>query len=250
MTNIKYFLFAIIFLTLASCKTEKHKFPVDKRYWDTKDYQIAILELRYGYKDDERLPTFDNPENRIIVEKLTDDQNYKMVLNDKELGIKHKNEVAKEFFNRYKEMSQIYTERDRRDHYLYDKEMLAVEHFGLGLQLKYFKLGNDQIQENADDPNSSFVKNNINSNVNSLIKNYLLYLDEINNEDAFTDEGKSKFAEGIDKYFSELIEIYPNADYIDMENKAELMLKKSKSEKIKLSLTKLIDLINANKAKG
>ncbi|PZW42338.1 hypothetical protein LX95_00648 [Mesonia algae] len=248
MKLIKYAFLAIICLSLTNCKTEEHEFPLDKRYWNTADYDKAVLELRFGYKDDEKKPTFDNPETRLIVEKLTDHQNYKVVLDDEELGIKHRNEVATSFFNEWKDMNQIYNATDRKDKYLYDKEMLAVFKFGLGLQLKYFKLGNDQIRENADDPNSSRVKNNINSNVGTLISNYLIYLDEINNEDAFTEEGKTKLAEGIDTYFTELIELYPNANYSGMKNKAELMLKKSQSSKIKSSLTKLIELINSKKA--
>lgn len=248
MKIIKYAFLAIICLALTNCKTEEHEFPLDKRYWDLQDYDKAVLELRFGYKDDEKLPTFDNPEKRLIVEKLTDHQNYKVVLDDDELGIKHRNDVATSFFNEWKDMNQIYNATDRKDKYLYDKEMLAVWHFGLGLQLKYFKLGNDQIKEDADDPNSTRVKNNINSNVSTLIKNYLIYLDEINNEDAFTEEGKIKLAEGIDTYFTALIALYPNANYSGMENKAELMLKKSKSNKIKSSLTKLIELINSKKA--
>jgi hypothetical protein len=247
MKIIKYAFLAIICLTLTNCKTEEHEFPLEKRYWDTADYDKAVLELRFGYKDDEKKPTFDNPETRLIVEKLTDHQNYKVVLDDEELGIKHRNDVATAFFNEWKDMNQIYNATDRKDKYLYDKEMLAVWQFGLGLQLKYFKLGNDQIKEDADDPNSSRVKNNLNSNVSTLIKNYLIYLDEINNEDAFTEEGKTKLAEGIDTYFSELIELYPNANYSGMENKAELMLKKSESQIIKSSLTKLIELINSKK---
>jgi hypothetical protein len=247
MTKIKYVLLAIICLTLTNCKTEEHEFPLDKRYWDTNDYYIAILELRFGYEDDEKKPTFDNPEQRIIVQKLTDEQNFKIVLKDNELGLKHRNDVATEFFEHWKDMSQIYTARDRKDNYLYDKEMLAVEHFGLGLQLDYFKLGNNQIKESADDPNSSRVKTNINSNIGTLIGNYIIYLDEINEEKAFTEKGKSKLADGIDKYFTQLIELYPNANYSGMKNKAELMLKKSESDKIKSSLTKLIKLIDSKK---
>lgn len=247
MTKIKYILFAIICLTLTNCKTEEHEFPLEKRYWDTNDYDNAILELRFGYEDDEQKPNFDNPEQRIIVQKLTDEQNFKIVLEDTELGLKHRNNVATEFFEQWKDMSRIYTARDRKDNYLYDKEMLAVEHFGLGLQLNYFKLGNDQIKDNADDPNSSRVKNNINSNIETLIDNYIIYLDEINNEKAFTEKGKSKLAQGIDMYFVKLIELYPDANYNGMKKKAELMLKKSESDKIKTSLTKLIKLIDSKK---
>ncbi|MBD11059.1 MAG: hypothetical protein CMC68_10050 [Flavobacteriaceae bacterium] len=249
MTKIRIILIALISLTIISCNTEKHKFPLDKRYWDLNDYDDVVLELNYGYEADEKLPTFDDPETRIIVEKLTDQQNFSVVLDDNELGLKHRNEVAEKFFSEWKNMNNIYNALDRKDQYLYDKEMLAVWHFGLGLQLKYFKLGNDQIKENADDPNSSRVKNNINSNVSTLIKNYLIYLDEINNEKAFTEEGKIKLANGIDKYFPALIELYPNANYSGMQNKAELMLKKAESDKIKSSLKKLIELIGSKSKK-
>ncbi len=247
MITSKYFLLVIICLTLTNCKTEEHEFPVEKRYWTTEDYDNVIRELRFGYEPDETLPTFDSPSHRIIVEKLTDHQNYKVVLDDNELGMKHRNDVATTFFNKYKDMSRIYTARDRKDKYLYDMEMLAVEQFGLGLQLRYFKLGNDQILEEADDPNSSRVLSNINSNVNTLIKNYLLYIDEVNNENSFSEAGKSKLAEGIDIYFTELINLYPNSNYSALERKAELMLKKSNSQVIKSSLTSLINLIDSKK---
>lgn len=249
MKIIKYAFLAIICLILTNCKTENHEFPLDKRYWDIKDYDKAVRELRFGYKNDEKLPTFDNPENRLIVEKLTDHQNYKVVLDDTELGINHRNEVANAFFDEWKGMYKIYNATDRKDKYIYDREMLAVWQFGLGLQLRYFKLGNDQIIESADDPNSTRVQNSVNSNVNTLINNYLIYLDEINNEDAFSQEGKIIFAEGIDKYFTELIELYPNANYSGMKTKAELMLKKSQSTQIKSSLTRLINQINSKKVK-
>lgn len=247
MRKIKYFLLASVCLILTNCETEKHEFPLDKRYWDTNDYDKVILELRYGYENDEKKPTFDNPEQRIVVEKLTDEQNFKVVLNDIELGLKHRNKVATEFFNHWKDMHQIYQATDRKDKYLYDLEMLAVWQYGLSLQLEYFKLGNDEIIESADDPNSSKVKNTINSNIQTLISNYIIYLDEINNEKAFSEKGKSKFASGINKYFSKLIELHPKANYSGMKNKAELMLKKSKSNEIKSSLNKLIELIELKK---
>jgi hypothetical protein len=244
MKKIRIIFLCLLCVSLTNCKTEKHEYPLDKRYWDVNDYDKIVLELNYGYESDEALPTFDNTETRIIIEKLTDQQNFKIVLDDKELGLKHRNDVAEKFFSKWKDMNKIYVATDRKDQYLYDIEMLAVWHFGLGLQLKYFKLGNDLIAESADDPNSSNVKNSINSNVSALIKNYLIYLDEINNENAFTEEGKAKLAEGIDKYFPELIELYPDANYNGMKSKAELMLKKSESAKIGFSLNNLIELLS------
>lgn len=249
MIKNRIILLVVIILTLTNCSTEKHKFPTEKRYWDTQDYAEVVRELKYGYETDEKLPTFDDPQKRIVVEKLTDPQNYAIVLDDKELGLKHKNNVAETFFLRWKDMNDIYQATDRKDQYLYDKEMIAVWQFGLGLQLKYFKLGNDQILESADDPISARVKNNINSNVSTLIKNYLIYLDEINNENALTDDGKAKFAIGIDKYFTDLIELYPDANYSGMERKIELMEKKTESDKIKNSLSKIKELIESKKPK-
>lgn len=238
-------LFSILCLLITSCEEEKHKYPLDKRYWDINDYNEIVRHLRFGYENDEKLPSFDNPETRLIVEKLIDEQNYKVVLDDNELGIKHRNNLGEKFFKEWRYMTEVYTATNRKDQYLYDKEMLAVWHFGLGLQLKYFKLGNDQIKANADDPNSKSVNNNINSNVKTLIKNYIIYLDEINNQNAFSSAGKIKLAKGIDIYFSQLINLYPNANYSGMKDKAQLMLKKSKSNEITLALTKLIQLIES-----
>lgn len=248
MTKIRIIFLTVIFVGLTNCSTEKSKFPIEKRYWDTQDYAKVIHELNYGYEADEKLPTFDDPQTRVIVEKLTDPQNYAVVLDDKELGLKHRNDVAEKFFIRWKDMQKIYRATDRKDKYLYDKEMIAVWQFGLGLQLKYFKLGNDRILESADDPNSARVKNNINSNVSTLIKNHIIYLDEINDEDALSDEGKEKFSAGIDQYFTELVQLYPEANYSEMERKIELMEKKTKSDKIKNSLSKLKELIESKKA--
>lgn len=247
MIKIKHLFLIIICVTLMSCNSDKYDFPLDKRYWDNNDYKEAILELRFGYEDDEKKPTFDDPEQRMIVQKLTDEQNFKVVLTDKELGIKHRNNVSTKFFEHWQDMTQIYQERDRKDNYIYDVEMLAVWHFGLGLQLDYFNLGNEDIKNRADDPNSVRVKNIINKNIGTLVSNYIIYLDEVNEEKALTEEGKSKLAEGIDKYFTQLIELYPEANYSGMKNKAELMFKKSESDKIKSSLTKLIELIDSKK---
>jgi hypothetical protein len=247
MTKNKYFLIAFVFLTLASCKSDKHEFPLDKRYWDTEDYQNVIRELRFNYKEDEKKPTFDDPQLRMVVQKLTDEQNFKVVLDDNELGLKHRNDAAGAFFEIWKDMNQVYQTTDRKDKYVYDKEMLAVWHFGLGLQLDYFRLGNEQLIESADDPNSYRVRNSTKSNVATLIGNYNIYLDEINNENSFSEVGKQKLADGIDKYFTELIKLYPNSNYRGMKNKMELMLKKSASSEIKSALTRVIEFMNSKK---
>ncbi|MBO0324050.1 hypothetical protein J0X14_17205 [Muricauda sp. CAU 1633] len=245
MSRIKFILLTIACIALTNCKTkEKHQFPLEKRYWDENDYKEVVLELNYNYDEDEKLPTFDNPQTRPIVEKLTDQQNFNVVLDDQELGLKYKNQIAEKFFKQWQEMSDIYSATDRKDQYPYEKEFLAVWHFGLGLQLKYFKLGNDYIIENADDPNSRRVTNKVESNVKTLIRNYLIYVDLIDHEDAFSNEGKALFAEGIDNYFAQLLELYPDSDYSELKQKSELMLKKSESGNIQSSLEKLINQID------
>ena len=244
--KIKIVIISALLICLSSCKTE-NKFPIDKKYWEISDYDKVIMEIKYGRKPDEKLPTFDNPETKVLLEKLTDEENFRVVLDDKALGLKHKNEVAEQFFEKVKDMSSIYTEIDRTDKYVYEKEMIEIDNFGLELQLKYFKLGNDEIKEKADDPNSENVNSTIYNNTNTLVNNMMIYLDKINNEKSFTNVGLDLIASGIDKNFTELLTIYPNFNYKSLLENVNLMLKKTKSESIKQSLTKLKNLIESKK---
>lgn len=245
--KIKNLLVVISILFLAtSCKTE-NKFPTDKKYWDTDDYDNVVRELRFGTKPDEKLPTFDDAETKIIVEKLTDQENFKVVLDDEELGLKHKNEIGEKFFKIWQDMNEIYSQIDRKDIYVYEKERIEVFNFGLALQLRYFKLGNDEIKQKSDDPNASNVTQTVNSNVNTLIGNYMFYLDEINNEKSYSNNGLDLIAEGIDKYFTDLVNLYPNSDYDNLKEKIVLLSNKTKSENIKSSLLKLQKLIESKK---
>ncbi|RKN81415.1 hypothetical protein [Ulvibacterium marinum] len=245
MDRFKIVILTLLCLIIVSCKTEEPRFPMQKRYWDTNDYKKVTLELNFGYDDDEKLPSFKDPETRAIVEKLTDHQNYEVVLDDEQLGLKHRNGVATEFFRHWRDMQDIYQARDLQDKYLYDVELLRVWQFGLGLQLKYFKLGNDNIKASSDDPNSVRAQNNINTNISTLISNFNIYLDEINNENSFSEEGKELLAEGINKYFTRLIELYPDANFNLLERKIDLLNKKCESEKIKNSLSKIKSLIQS-----
>ncbi len=247
MNSIKFFLLLFTILLLTSCEEESHSFPIDKRYWDVEDYDNVIRELRFGYKGDEKLPTFDDPSSKIIVQKLTDQQNFNIVLLDKELGSKHKSEVSERFFKEWKEMVAIYNILNRKDEYVYDMELLEVWHFGLALQLQYFVLGNTQILKESDDPDAKSVQNTIRSNQKVLIKNYLIYLDEINREDAFSDRGKIKYAEGISTYFTKLVATYPEADYSLLTNKLSVLSKKVSSPKIMEAIEGLLQKITIEK---
>lgn len=242
--NLLIILSILFFAT--SCKTES-KFPTDKKYWDTDDYDNVVRELRFGTKPDEKLPTFDDPETKIIVEKLIDQENFKVVLDDNELGLKHKNEIGEKFFKIWQDMTEIYSQIDRKDIYVYEKERIEVFNFGLALQLRYFKLGNDEIKQKSDDPNASNVSETVNSNVNTLIGNYMFYLNEINNEKSYSNIGLDLIAEGIDQYFTDLVNLYPNSNYDNLQERIILLSNKTKSENIKSSLLKLQKLIESKK---
>ena len=86
-------------------------------------------------------------------------------------------------------------------------------------------------------------------NQNTLVMNYSFYLDEINNENAYSEGGISKIADGIDTYFTELVNNNPNADYSEMLDKIILLQKKAKSVRIKKSLIDLSSLISSKRVK-
>lgn len=249
MNSKKFLLLTLAGLAISSCK-EEQGFPTDKKYWDVKDYEMVVNEIKYNAKPEEKLPTFDDPETRLLVEKLTDEENFKVVLDDTQLGVKHRSEMAQQFFDEWRKMSDLYSEMDRTDKYIYEKEFLEVWNFGLELQIRYFKLGNDAIIEKSDDPKSESVINVTNSNISTLVGNMMIYLDEINNEKSYSEEGLNLISKGIDTNFIELVNVYPDFDYSSLLRKVDLMLNKTKSVNIKQSLTKLKTLIElkANKA--
>jgi hypothetical protein len=252
MKNLYFLTLLIISIIFISCSENKSKYPLEKPYWTPSDYNSVINTIKYLDNPEEGFPTLDNPETRLIVEKLTDENNYLVVVNDNELGLKHKNEIASDFFEKYRNMSSIYYVRDRKDNFIYEKEMLSVYSYGLGLQLQYFKIGNEEIAQDSDDPNSDHVKNVINSNVLTLINNYNNFIDLMNEEKSFSEEGLAKYSEIIDKHFLTLVNSYPEANYYNLKNKINLIEKKVLSNKVKQSLQnvqKLIDKKETEKAK-
>ena len=131
-------------------------YPIENKYWTVEDYEEVIREIKFGVDSREgNIPTFNDPETKIVMEKLTDQENFKVVLEDKELGLKHRNEMAQGFFDAWNSMNDIYSVRDKTDKFIYENEMIAIYNFGLGLQLNYFKLGNEEILTDSDDPSSS-----------------------------------------------------------------------------------------------
>jgi len=240
MKHIYFLIILVITLFTISCSEQANKFPIEKPYWTPSDYSSVINTIKYLGEPEEEPPTFNDPETRLVIEKLTDENNYLVVVNDDQLGLKHRNEVVSDFFEKYRNMSSIYYVRDRKDDFVYEKEMLAVYGFGLGLQLQYFKIGNEEIAQGSDDPNSDHVRSVIDSNVLSLINNYI---DLMNDEKSFSEEGLETFSKIIDKHFLKLVNTYPNANYYNLKNKLKLIEKKITSNKVKESLQNIQKLI-------
>ena len=249
MKNNNFIFLIFISILGIGCSNQNDKFPLDKRFWTVDDYTEVILELRYGYKDGEKLPAFDDSEAQQIVQKFVDTENFKVVLNDKELGTKHKSEVAVAFFDKWKDMINIYSSLDKKDKYIYEREYIETYKFGLELQLFYFRLGNEEILASSDDPSSDYIKNIIKSNINTMIDNYSFYLDDINREDAFTENGKKMYSEVMNTYFSKLVDENPTANYDNLKEKIILMDSKSKSETIKTALKNILSKIDSLKTK-
>lgn len=241
MNKIKTFLSITIISLALGCNNES-RFPMEKRYWTVEDYDDVIREIDYNTPKDERLPEFANSETSAVITKLIDTENFKVILNDEELGLNHRSNVSEKFFMEYKDLANAYNVLDRKDNFIYGPELIEILKFGLELQLVYFELGNRNIKSTVDDPNASEVRELIRSNEKVIFANFNNYLDFVNKENSFSPEVLSDYAEGIDIYFSKLYETFPKGNKRIILKKAELMLKKSQHSDVKKSLEKLIEM--------
>ena len=243
LSNLLLFITSIVAF---ACSTGKYSdLPLEKRYWTPDDYEDVVLELLFPTNKDEKLPTLDDPETRIIVEKLIDEENFKVILDDEELGVKYRNEIGEDYFREWRKMNDIYTQLDRQDKFIYPLEYVECFKFGLGLQLRYFKLGNLAIKENSIDPDASNVKSAVNKNIRTMIGNFNIYLDLIKNEDSFNEKALVSYANGIDKYFSQLIAEYPNANYKGTKQKLNLLKEKFETNEILVSIDNILKQLSS-----
>lgn len=235
----------IVFFLANACNT--NRFPlIEKRYWTPDDYHEVITEIDYRTPEGEEYPRFANPETAPVIKKLVDAENYKVVLEDPELGLNYKAELSGNFFEQYQIMNRTYRKTDRQDNYIYAEELIAIEQFGLGLQLQYFKLGIDRIKGQADSENSEDVTETLHSNLKRLVDNFDIYLDEFKEADHFS-TAAPKLADGVTTYFFKLIEMFPDADYTPMSAKASAMLEKTKDQGLKNALSALLAKIESVK---
>jgi hypothetical protein len=189
------------------------------------------------------MPGYSNPSKTPIFLKLIDVNNFKVVLDDTVLGIKHRSEFSQKMFEKYRELYSTYTLLDNQDKYVYSNELVEIINFGLQLQISYFKLGNEKIVKEADNPKSPEIINLLRMNGQTIVDNFCLDLDVVNRESAYSAEALVKYAAGMDANFKKLMEIFPNSDYAGMLAKAKLMLAKAQTKEVKASLTNLIGAI-------
>lgn len=74
-------------------------------------------------------------------------------------------------------------------------ELTEIMKFGLELQLHYFKLGNDKVIQEADNPNSAEGKRIVSSNEKTIFGNFNNYLDLVNKSNGFSEEELKAYSE-------------------------------------------------------
>lgn len=237
----------ILFSACESGPDYAELYRLEKQFWTVDDYQNAMYKIN-ATAGSAKKPCYSVPETAPVFSKLVDIQNVAVVVEDEALGIKHRYEFAEGMFNHSRDMIDSYSSLDREDKFEYPRELADVLTFHLYTQMHYFDLGNKNILQNADDPNETSVKNLIAGNEQTLVDNFTLYLDFVNNEKAFTPDALQTYIDGMNEYFPQLIEKYSNANYMRMREKANDMLNKAESPDLKTALTNLIAKIDANKA--
>lgn len=234
------FTLSLLFIACNNSNNVTERYRLNKKYWNVQDYENAIDEIKYMLKKKEKKPCYSVPETAPVFRKLVDKNNISVIIEDEELGLNHRSEFASKMFEHYRDLTELYQDIDREDKFVYPLELVDVLKFGLYLQLHYFDLGNRAIIQDADDPNASHVRGVIKSNEETLIGNYCLYLGFIKQEKSFPDAALSNYIDGIDEYFPKIIDKFPNANFSEMTQKAKAMLTKTKSPKVKTSLTNLL----------
>jgi len=238
-------LFPALLIFFISCNSnESGSFPMGKKYWTPEDYHDVNSELTNLKYNEKELPNLDNPKTAPVFRKIVDTTNFSVVATDEQLGIKHRSDFMNKMFNEYRDLVSAYSIIDRKDKYQYPVEFVQILKYGLALQVYYIKTGNADIIKDADDPHAANVVNVLRTNQEVLIKNYDLYLDYINYEDRFTESALTSYSDGISNFFPRLInDILPDADYSEMQNKINNMLKKSKNQFISSQLQNIQNII-------
>lgn len=249
MRKVSLLLFMAVTVALISCNNSKEasiseQYHLDKKFWDQHDYSNAVNKIKYGGEANK--PAFDN-ELAPVLNKMLDMNNISVVMEDESLGIEHRSDFGNAIFDEWRDLREAYHGKDEQDMFKYPTELVEILKFGLGFQQYYFKLGNDKVRIEEDDVDKQEVKRVVRHNLGAMVSNYNLYLDYMDYEESFTDPALNSYAEGIDRYFPQLMEKFPNASYNSMQKKAAAMLKKTEHAEVKQSLEILIQQIKDHK---
>lgn len=239
---MKYFKFIPLLILICQCSESRtDKFPLDKPYWGVEEYDKVIRDIDFDTPQDEKYPSYSDPELAVVIRKLVDLNNVDVVAKDEALGLRHRSEFTENMFQEYKELTNLYHVMDREDKFVYPQELVDIHRFGLNLQIHYFKIGNELLIKEADNPDQ--VKRVVRENENTIISNFNNYLDYINQEKSFDENSLNLFAEGINTYFLTLKKTFPDGNYSGMISKAEDMEKKALNPTVKKSLSQLLDIL-------
>jgi hypothetical protein len=246
----RLFLALVLGILMASCESSPDYtalYRMEKPYWDADDYSNAIYKIN-ATADGSKKPCYSDPATAPVFMRLANIENVSVIVEDEALGIKHRSEFAEAMFHHGGDMVDEYSTMNREDKFEYPMELVEVMKFHLYTQMHYFDLGNKNILQEADDPNEARVKNMIAGNEQTLVNNFVLYLDFVNDEKAFTPDALQGYIGVINEYFPPLIAKYPNASYAVMREKATDMQNKAQSPDLKKALGDLIGKIDANTA--
>jgi|ERR1051326_631434 hypothetical protein len=242
--NLKLTGLAFFLASLFSCGSNPlDGFNVEQRYWNANDYDNVLTKIEFNTPKGEKFPCYGSPKAPIFT-KLVDMNNYTVVLDDKALGLAHREEFAKKMFENYEKMIELYSGTDSQDKFIYPLELADILIFGMDFQPRYFKTGNENILKEADDPKSDEVQRLVRDNEQTLIRNYAVDLDYINHESSFSPDALSKYTAAVNKYYTKLINDYPDHDFEALLSKAQLMLQKAQSAELKNVLNGIITLMN------
>jgi hypothetical protein len=65
---------------------------MDKKYWDVKDYEEVLTYIEFRLPKGDQYPNINDALTAPVFKKLVDKENLTIVLEDKSLGVKHREE--------------------------------------------------------------------------------------------------------------------------------------------------------------
>ena len=107
-----------------------------------------------------------------------------------------------------------------------------------------FELGNEKIVENSSNPGDREIVRVINSNIQTLVNNYKVYLNWLVKENSYSQDGLNRISDLISSIFVKLIKDYPDADYKAFKAELLSLSNKTKSKQLNLALNAVIEEID------